>query len=119
MIDRSRFPGDSGAARYRQIAFVNCLAGEAAVGRRPTIHGLAQSVGSHPSQLALLSKAMKSRGVVDRIHVPGVTKSRVGKVLFLRDDAIEALNESHIRTVGAALLPRQDTEKGSETIEAP
>jgi hypothetical protein len=105
MIDKSRFKNDTGSARYRQIAFVNRLAAETAMGRRPTIRGLAQSVDAHYSQLELLSKVMESRGVVTRMHVPGLTRTRAGKVLYLRDDAIEALNQAHIDQIGTPLLP--------------
>ncbi|PSH63336.1 hypothetical protein CU102_24035 [Phyllobacterium brassicacearum] len=105
MIDKSRFANDTGSTRYRQIAFINRLAAEIYNGRRPTIQGLAKSVDSHYSQLELLSKVMENRGVVTRVHVPGLTEKRAGKVLYIRDDAIEALNQAHIDQVGYALLP--------------
>lgn len=105
MIDKSRFPKDTGAARYRQIAFLNRLAAAIYNGQRPTIQSLASSVDSHYSQLEILSKALEKRGVVVRQHVPGLAKSRSGKVLYLRDNAIEAFNQAHIDEVGYPLLP--------------
>lgn len=105
MVDKSRFHTDTGAARYRQIAFLNRLASAVYHGKRPTIQSLASSVDSHYSQLEVLSKALEKRGIVGRQHVPGLAKSRSGKVLFIRDDAIEAFNQAHIDQVGYPLLP--------------
>ncbi len=105
LIDKSRFKGDTGSARYRQIAFVNRLAAEATLGNQPTILGLAQSVDSHYSQIELLSKVLEVRGIISRPHVPGLARSRSGRILLLRDDAIEAFNQAHIEMVGTSLLP--------------
>ncbi|MBA8904159.1 hypothetical protein [Phyllobacterium sp. P30BS-XVII] len=105
MIDKSRFEKDTGSTRYRQIAFINRLAVEIMSGRRPTIQSLAKSVDSHYTQLEILSKVMEHRGVVTRTHVPNLTKGKAGKVLSLRDDAIEAFNQIHIAEVGFPLLP--------------
>ncbi|MBZ3695477.1 MULTISPECIES: hypothetical protein [Phyllobacterium] len=108
MIDKSRFHKDTGAARYRQIAFLNRLAAAIYHGQRPTIQSLASSVDSHYSQLEILSKALEKRGVVVRQHVPGLTKSRSGKVLYIREDAIDALNKAHLDEVGYPLLPLEN-----------
>lgn len=105
MIDKSRFDKDTGSTRYRQIAFIHRLAAEINDGRRPTIQSLANSVDSHYSQLEILSKVMEKRGVITRQHVAGLTKTRAGKVLYIRADAIEALNQSHIDEVGYPLFP--------------
>lgn len=110
MIDKSRFDNDTGSTRYRQIAFVNRLAVEVINGRRPTVQSLAKSVDSHYSQLEILAKVMERRGVVSRSHVPSLTKSRAGKVLYLRGDAIAAFNQTHIDEVGYSLLPLDDAE---------
>ncbi|MGO4450446.1 hypothetical protein AB4Y96_16110 [Phyllobacterium sp. TAF24] len=105
MIDKSRFQKDTGAARYRQIAFLNRLSDAISHGRRPTIQSLASSVDSHYSQLEILSKALEKRGIIVRQHVPGLAKSRSGKVLYIREDAVEAFNQAHIDEVGYPLLP--------------
>jgi len=104
MIDKSRFAKDTGAARYRQIAFIHRLADEISSGRKPTIQSMASSVVSHYSQIEVLSKVMEKRGVIIRQHVPGLTKTRSGKVLFIREDAIKALNQAHIDQVGCPLI---------------
>lgn len=105
LILKSRFAGDTGAARYRQIAFVNSVAVELSLGHRPTFRSLALSVDAYPSQMEVLGKALESRGVVQRIHLSGLNRSRAGKVLFICEDAIEALNRAHIEQVGTPLLP--------------
>lgn len=104
MVLYSRFPGDTGAARFRQIAFINMIDAELARGNRPIARSMAISVDSHPTQIEQLAKIMEARGVIKRIALPGVTHSRAGKVLTIRDDAIEALEAAHQSEVGTSLL---------------
>lgn len=113
MILQSRFKGDTGAARYRQIAFVTMVDAEIALGRRPIARSLALSVDSQPTQLELLAKLMEARGIVKRIVLPGVHHTKSGKALVIRDDAIEAFNRAHIEHVGTPLLPLKDDATGS------
>ncbi|MBZ3695476.1 MULTISPECIES: hypothetical protein [Phyllobacterium] len=110
MIDKSRFAKDTGSARYRQIAFIHRLADEISSGRKPTIQSMASSVDAHYTQLLVLSKMLEMRGVIIRQHVPGLTNSRSGKVLHIREDAINALNQAHIDQVGYPLLLQENNE---------
>ena len=104
MLLKSRFKGDTGAARLRQVAFINMVSAELARGNRPIARSIALSVDSNPSQIETLAKTMEARGVIRRIALPGVNHSRAGKVLKIRDDAVEAFNEVHQREVGTSLL---------------
>lgn len=105
MIHKSRFEGDTGAARYRQIAFVNMISAEVTMGNRPTATNLARGVGSNGSQTELLAKVMEARGIIERRHMPGIAGAPSGKVLTIRDDAVDTFNQVHIDTVGSPLLP--------------
>lgn len=104
MVLKSRFEGDTGAARFRQIAFINMVDAELAMGNRPIARSIALSVDSNPSQIEALAKTMESRGIIHRISLPGVNHSKAGKVLIIRDDAIEAFDAAHQRAVGTSLL---------------
>lgn len=104
MILRSRFEGDTGPARFRQLAFVNIINAELQRGNRPIARSIALNVDSYPTQIETLAKIMEARGVIRRITLPGVTYSRAGKVLVIRDDAVEAFEAIHQREVGSSLL---------------
>lgn len=104
MVVRSRFDGDTGAARLRQMAFISTVNAELVNGNRPIARTIALNTGSHPSQIEALAKLMEARGVVRRIALHGVNHSRFGKVLTIRDDAIRAFEEAHVREVGISLI---------------
>lgn len=104
MVLRSRFEGDTGAARLRQMAFISTVNAELVSGNRPIARTIALSTGSHPSQIEALAKIMEARGVIRRIALHGVNHSRFGKVLTIRDDAIKAFNEVHVRDMGTSLI---------------
>jgi len=100
----SRFPSDTGSARFRQLAFVHLVISETMRGNRPTATRLAEIVGSHKSQLDLLAKVLVSRGVVVRTHVPGLNGAPAAKALALAPRAVDALQAAHKAATGAAIV---------------
>ena len=99
----SRFPDDTGSARFRQLAFVHLVAAETMRGERPTSTTLAAISGSHKSQMDLLAKVLSSRGVIVKTHAPGLKGAAAAKVLAIAGDAIEALQKAHVAATGAAI----------------
>lgn len=65
----SRFPGDTGSTRLRQVGFLAAVAAEIAAGRKPTASSIANCSDNHVSQITGLAKTMKERGVID-VRVP-------------------------------------------------
>ena len=104
IIFRSRFPGDTGSSRMRQVGLVNLIDAQLLTGQRPIARTMAQLIGCHPTQIEALSKLMESRGVIRRIRLPGVTHPKAGKVLTITDDAVAALDDAHQRETGISLL---------------
>lgn len=104
MISLSRFKGDTGAARYRQIAFVQLIADEINSGHRPTIRTMARTVNSTDSQIELLYKQLEVRGILGRTLVPGVAGAPSGKVIYIRNDAVEAFNAAHLEETGISSI---------------
>lgn len=100
----SRFPDDTGSARFRQLAFVHLVVSETMRGNRPTATSLAAIAGSHKSQMDLLAKVLVSRGVVVKTHVPGLNGAPAARVLTLASHPIEALQAAHIAVTGAAIV---------------
>jgi hypothetical protein len=96
----SRFPEDTGAARMRQFAFVQIVADHNARGEAPTSTEMAAFTGGHRAQMDLLSKQLQARGVITRKHAPGHRGAKSAKLLFIADDALEQMNEAHIKETG-------------------
>ena len=99
----SRFPGDTGSARFRQLAFMQLLVSETLRGHRPTATSLAVIAGSHKSQLDLLAKSLVARGVVVKTHVPGLNGAPAAKAFAVSPRAIDALQAAHVAATGTAI----------------
>jgi hypothetical protein len=99
----SRFPGDTGSSRFRQLAFVHMIRSETMRGHRPTATSLAVIAGSHKSQLDLLAKILVARGVVVKTHVPGLKRAPAAKALQLSPHAIDGLQAAHVAETGSAI----------------
>jgi hypothetical protein len=99
----SRFPGDTGAARFRQLAFVHLVATETMRGHRPTATTLAEISGSHKSQMDLLAKLLVERGVIMKTHAPGLSGAAAGKILSLAEDPIAGLQKAHKAATGSKI----------------
>lgn len=100
----SRFPGDTGSARFRQLAFAHLIIAETMRGNRPTATSLAATAGSHKSQMDLLAKVLVSRGVIVKTHVPGLNGAPAAKVLALAPHPIQALQAAHVAATGAMIV---------------
>jgi len=100
----SRFPGDTGSARLRQVAFVHLVVSETLQGHRPTATSLAAIAGSHKSQLDLLAKILVTRGVIVKTHVPGLNGAPTAKALGLSPRPIEALQAAHVPATGSKII---------------
>lgn len=99
----SRFPDDTGAARFRQLAFVHLIHAETLRDSKPTPALLAKLSGSHQSQMQELARVLGDRGVVVRSHQPNVHGAAYGKVLAIDSNAIENLKAAHLAATGAPL----------------
>ncbi|WP_158816113.1 hypothetical protein [Methylocapsa sp. S129] len=99
----SRFPEDTGSARFRQLAFAHLVAAETMRGNRPTATTLAHISGSHKSQMDLLAKVLASRGVIAKTHAPGLKGAPTAKILTIAADAVDALQNSHVAATGAEI----------------
>ncbi|MFD1200006.1 hypothetical protein ACFQ3K_17095 [Brucella gallinifaecis] len=104
LILHSRFPGDTGAARYRQAAFISFVFAGNRRGEKVTATDLAKIVDSHYSQMEVLGKTMEQRGMIKREHAVGVGQGKSAKLLFIREDAVEAFDAAHKAAVGISLL---------------
>lgn len=104
----SRFPGETGAHRFRQIALLTTLAHEHELGKKPTASSVARMIDSHSSQIDLLAKLLEKRGVIDRVHTPSVRPgAHFGKVLYIRPDAADNLKKAHISEASVPLEVRE------------
>ncbi|SCB40459.1 hypothetical protein [Rhizobium hainanense] len=92
----SRFPGETGAHRFRQIALLTTLAHEHELGKKPTASSIARMVDSHSSQIDLMAKLLEKRGVIDRVHTPSIRPGVFGKVLYIKPDAAAGLKNAHL-----------------------
>ncbi|WP_349963424.1 hypothetical protein [Rhizobium sp. ZPR3] len=93
----SRFPGETGAHRFRQVALLTTIAREQERGKKPTASSIARIVDSHSSQIDLMTRLLEKRGVLDRVHTPSIRPGvHFGKVLYIRSDAAENLKKVHI-----------------------
>lgn len=100
----SRFPGDTGSARFRQLAFVHLVISETLRGHRPTATSLAVIAGSHKSQLDLLAKSLVTRGVIVKTHVPGLKGAPAAKALAISPRALEALQAAHVAATRVVII---------------
>ncbi|WP_201832818.1 hypothetical protein [Microvirga zambiensis] len=96
----SRFPGENGAFRLRQLAFVQIVAAQNARGLTPTATEMAELTGAFRSQMDLLSKQLVERGIITRKHAPGHRGAKSAKLLMIADNALEQFNEAHIAETG-------------------
>jgi hypothetical protein len=99
----SRFPEDTGSARLRQLAFVHLIVSETLRGHRPTATSLAVIAGSHKSQLDLLAKILVTRGVIAKVHVPGLNGAPAAKALGLSPKPVDALQAAHVAATRSAI----------------
>jgi len=100
----SRFPGDTGAARFRQLAFIHLIYAETLRGHRPTAAHLARLSGSQPSQMDRLASIFRERGVIESTHAPGQNGAPWGKILSIRPDAVDAIRRAHLAATGEQIV---------------
>lgn len=91
LIAISYFPNETASTRLRQIAFLNLVDLEHREGNRPTARSMSRLFGAPPSQMDRLAMSLEAKGVIERIPTPALTKGKPGKVIYIRDDAVEAL----------------------------
>lgn len=96
----SRFPGDTGAARFRQLAFIHLIHAETLRGNRPTGAHLARLSGSQASQMDKLARILRERGVIESTHAPGQNGAPWGKILSIRLDAVKGIRRAHNAATG-------------------
>jgi DNA-binding MarR family transcriptional regulator len=96
----SRFPGDNGALRLRQLAFVQIIAAQNARGLTPTSTEMAGLTGAFRSQMDMLSKQLVQRGLISRKHAPGHRGAKSAKLLMIAENALEQFNQAHIAETG-------------------
>jgi hypothetical protein len=96
----SRFPGENGAFRLRQLAFVQIVAAQNARGLTPTATEMAELTGAFRSQMDLLSKQLVERGIIIRKHAPGHKGAKSAKLLMIAENALEQFNQAHITETG-------------------
>ncbi|NTA59816.1 hypothetical protein G6L32_14330 [Agrobacterium tumefaciens] len=104
LIAASKFPKETGSTRLRQLAFLNMVDLHHRLGEKPTARGLSKVLNAPPSQMDLLAVSLEEKGVIERVLTPNLTKGKRGKVLYIRDDAVQQLNDNHIRFTGISLL---------------
>ena len=102
-IMRSRFPGDSGVARYKHLALVMLILAEHKRGEPPTAGSLARSVGTHRSQVDLIVKALHERGLISKTAAPGYQGAQHNTILDVSPDAIRAFKKAHLAQTGKRL----------------
>jgi hypothetical protein len=102
-IMRSRFPGDTGVARYKHLAVVMLILAEHKRGEPPTAGSLARSVGTHRSQVDLIVKALHERGLISKTAAPGYQGAQHNTVLDIRPDAVHAFAKAHLAQTGKRL----------------
>jgi DNA-binding MarR family transcriptional regulator len=102
-IMRSRFPGDTGVARYKHLALVMLILAEHKRGEPPTAGSLARSVGTHRSQVDLIVKALCERGLISKTAAPGYQGAQHNTILDISPDAIQAFKKAHLAQTGKRL----------------
>jgi hypothetical protein len=102
-IIKSRFEGDTGAARYKQLAFVTFILAEHRRGEPPTAGSLAQLVGTHRSQIDLIATLLQERGLISKTSAPGYKGAQHNTILDVRPDAIQAYKRAHLDQTGIPL----------------
>ncbi|NTG30094.1 hypothetical protein G6L08_23390 [Agrobacterium rhizogenes] len=103
VILASRFPGDTGSTRLRQVGFLAAVAAEIAAGRKPTASSIANCTDNHVSQITGLAKTMKDRGVIDVRSAPSVRKGKAAKIFSIRPDALKAIRAAHLEVTGQVI----------------
>jgi hypothetical protein len=103
----SRFPGETGAHRFRQIALLTTLAHEHELGKKPTASSVARMVDSHASQIDLMAKLLEKRGVIERVHTPSIRPGVYGKVLYIKPDSAISLKKAHLLETNSPLEVRE------------
>lgn len=99
----SRFPEDNGATRIKQLALLQAISLLTKSGKKPTTASIAKISDNHPSQMLILAKALEERGVIVRVKTASVSPGKSGKVLQIREKALEALNLAHIKQTGSPI----------------
>ena len=100
---RSRFPGDTGVARYKHLALVMLILAEHKRGEPPTAGSLARGVGTHRSQVDLIVKALHERGLISKTAAPGYQGAQHNTILHVSRDAIAAFKKAHLAQTGQRL----------------
>jgi hypothetical protein len=96
----SRFPGDTGSARFRQLALVGVIYVETIRGSEPTGARIARFAGVHPTQVDRLAKELEERGVIVRTLSTKQDGAKWVKILSIHNDAVRRFQEAHIRATG-------------------
>ncbi|AYG64545.1 hypothetical protein CCGE525_37305 (plasmid) [Rhizobium jaguaris] len=103
VILASRFPGDTGASRLRQVGFIGAIVAEIAAGRKPTASSIANCTDNHTSQITVLARTMKDRGVIEVRHAASVRKGKAAKIFSIRPDAVKAIHAAHLDVTGQVI----------------
>jgi DNA-binding IclR family transcriptional regulator len=108
-IIRSRFPGDTGAARLRQLAMV--IHSEHMRRAPPTVTSLAMLVESHRSLIDALISTLQERDLVSKTDALGYQPTGIplayaqrNTVIDIRTDALEAFEAAHLRETEQKLV---------------
>lgn len=99
-IMHSRFPGETGATRMKQIAMLQAIHACVETGRKPTTSLIAKMTDNHPSQMITLAKALEARGVLSRVPMSSISPGKAGKLLQIQPNALQAINDAHLRETG-------------------
>ncbi len=103
LIAVSHFPDETASTRLRQIAFLNLIDLEHRQGAKPTARSMSRLFSAPPSQMDSLAISLEAKGVIERVQTPALTKGKPGKVLYIREDAIEALAAQYFKITGNSL----------------
>ena len=99
----SRFPDETGSARFRQLSFVLLVAAETMRGHPPIARDLARITGAHPDQMSKLSRLLDERGIITRKSLPNYDGRPTAKVLGIAENAVSALDAAHLKATGAPI----------------
>lgn len=94
-IIASRFPGETGSNRARQLAVVYAIADANNNGRKPTVTSIAQMFSAKPTSILKIVNPLDQRGVISRTQMTGKVKW-----LQIRPKAVAALNKAHLAETG-------------------
>lgn len=103
LIAVSHFPDETASTRLRQIAFLNLIDLEHRQGGKPTARSMSRLFSAPPSQMDSLAISLEAKGVIERVPTASLTKGKPGKVLYIREDAIEALTAHFFSVTGKSL----------------